>query len=800
MIFNIFLTVYGIFVSIFFSIKIGCIPESETTAQTGGMILKKRLNTLLLRLYLPFLVFIVIPMLLLNIAIFQLLDNIKENEYKENLSRLASTGNYLAKDLEESIQISRRFLFHTQLLSLTQMEKEKTNADYARIRETDAAFQEYFSVPDQHCSLSIFYPGSDIFLSTDGTCSDFSYYYGKSYQFGNYSLEDIYDMAEHAGYHLEFHPEIPFVINSSSYKGLFFTLGLNWSANSLSQKALMITVLNRDSWNETLHLLNEEDGFSYITSADGQVLFTEGTPLCEIQPFLPQSSLGYLPEEIYGKHYRASYFLLPEGLFLYNIKPSSILVRQTSMLTALVFALNLVCVGICLGIATWIVIRKKEKLHSIFSFLGLSGAEKKFDYYAQINQGISSLLGTNQTLSTNLAQNTILLRHEFWNKLYCNGFPNADEIKKAAISSDLHLNADSYCLVVLSLRRNSSSSIANEETYLDNDTVVNYREQLLEIIETKITAFGYAHNMPAKQTVLFLRITKENQERYQSFTEELLSGLPLPPAGFFIVCAGSRLFEDMTSSADEYNYCCNVLLRYYDTLDTPSKEHMSFLWSLDKYEQRTSLYFPQSLSEHLAFAIRSGEIEKVNACFHEILTENFQSDHPITQTMSSMLINQLKLVLLSVYQEEMRFNLEDWLKHTDALLSDAVKLSDFIKLANQMCEYYQKNLEQKTEKLRQKIVQYIQEQYTSPTFSLTEVASHCGFSDSYFSMLFRDIMQVNFSVYVEQLKMAEADRLLTQTTLKIDEIAFRLGYSNADTFRRAYKKYYGSSPSKRRSM
>lgn len=760
--------------------------------------MKKHLNSLLLRLYLPFLLFIVIPMLLLNLVIFQLLDNIKENEYNENLSRLASTGNYLAKDLEDSIQLSRRCLFYPQLLSLTQMEKEKNTTDYAHIREIDLVFQDYVSAKDQHCSLGIFYPESDIFLSTNGTCPNFSYYYGKSYQFGEYSLEDLYRITDQTSYHLQFYPEMPFLINSSQYRGLFFTLGLNWSANHLSQKALIITLLNHEAWDDTLCLLNEEDGFSYITSANGQVLFTHGEPPCEIQPFQPQTSTGYLPEDVYGEQYRASYFLLPEGLFLYNIKPASILVQQTRMLTLLVCLLNLICVGICLVIATWIVIRKKEKLHRIFSFLGVSETEKPFDYYAEINQGIVSLLGTNQTLSTSLAQNMLLLRREFWNKLYCNHFSDESEIKKAAASSDLHLNADSYCLMVLSVRK-ISSSITDEETYLDNETVISYREQLLEIIETRIASFGYAHNMPAKQTVLFLRIAKEQKERYQSFMEEMLSDLPLPPQGFFIICAGSRLFEEILSTADEYNYCCNVLLRYYDTLDTQNKDHTIFLWGIDTYEQRTSLYFPQSLGEHLAFAIRSGETEKVHTYFSEILTENFQSDHPITQTMSAMLINQLKLVLISVYQEEMQFDLESWFKQTDALLSDAVKLSDFIKLANQMCTYYQRNLEQKTDKLRQKIVQYIQENYTSPTFSLTEVASHCGFSDSYFSMLFRDIMQVNFSVYVEQLKMTEADHLLLQTTLKIDEIAARLGYSNADTFRRAYKKYYGSSPSKRRN-
>ena len=54
---------------------------------------------------------------------------------------------------------------------------------------------------------------------------------------------------------------------------------------------------------------------------------------------------------------------------------------------------------------------------------------------------------------------------------------------------------------------------------------------------------------------------------------------------------------------------------------------------------------------------------------------------------------------------------------------------------------------------------------------------------------------VNFSTYLENIRMAEAARLIQETDISLNELYIAVGYNNSNTFRRAFKKVYGVTPS-----
>ena len=51
-------------------------------------------------------------------------------------------------------------------------------------------------------------------------------------------------------------------------------------------------------------------------------------------------------------------------------------------------------------------------------------------------------------------------------------------------------------------------------------------------------------------------------------------------------------------------------------------------------------------------------------------------------------------------------------------------------------------------------------------------------------------MNVNFSVYLEDLRLTEAAHLIEKGESGINEIALEVGYNNQTSFRRAFKKKY----------
>lgn len=96
-------------------------------------------------------------------------------------------------------------------------------------------------------------------------------------------------------------------------------------------------------------------------------------------------------------------------------------------------------------------------------------------------------------------------------------------------------------------------------------------------------------------------------------------------------------------------------------------------------------------------------------------------------------------------------------------------------------------------------IQYV-EMHIEETISLQEVAGLVHLNGSYFSTLFKEQCQVNFSEYVARRKLQKAKELLLRTNLPIMEIARRTGYQAVKYFNKLFKEYEGMSPGQYRSM
>ena len=90
-------------------------------------------------------------------------------------------------------------------------------------------------------------------------------------------------------------------------------------------------------------------------------------------------------------------------------------------------------------------------------------------------------------------------------------------------------------------------------------------------------------------------------------------------------------------------------------------------------------------------------------------------------------------------------------------------------------------------------VDYMEKNYASP-IALTDVAAHVGLSSEYLSRLFKEDTGMKFVVYLNNLRLRHALSLLENTSLKVYEVAERVGYSNLSYFSTVFKKNFGQNP------
>ncbi len=105
--------------------------------------------------------------------------------------------------------------------------------------------------------------------------------------------------------------------------------------------------------------------------------------------------------------------------------------------------------------------------------------------------------------------------------------------------------------------------------------------------------------------------------------------------------------------------------------------------------------------------------------------------------------------------------------------------------------------EDQTEKKMVAAVKFIRENFASD-LNMAVVSNEVSMNYSLFSSAFKNYTGTNFVSFVKELRMNEAKRLLSETDLRVNEIALKVGYDNDKHFMKTFKAVVGVSPSEYR--
>ena len=83
--------------------------------------------------------------------------------------------------------------------------------------------------------------------------------------------------------------------------------------------------------------------------------------------------------------------------------------------------------------------------------------------------------------------------------------------------------------------------------------------------------------------------------------------------------------------------------------------------------------------------------------------------------------------------------------------------------------------------------------------SLTRVADFVNISPNYLSEEFKRVTGSKFVDYVARARIEKACKLLSNSNLRISEIAFEVGFQSLSQFNRVFKKLSGKSPTEYRA-
>lgn len=222
-----------------------------------------------------------------------------------------------------------------------------------------------------------------------------------------------------------------------------------------------------------------------------------------------------------------------------------------------------------------------------------------------------------------------------------------------------------------------------------------------------------------------------------------------------------------------------------------TKNYIFFPYEFIKKDSNV-FYYPPEISTKLIHFISTGNTPQVLEMFNLIHQENIE-ERTLPVNLLKYLLSDIRNTLLKARFELPQDADPEAVKVLDERFNEHLTFKLCEDLALSLCNLFSNKEDDNT--LSSTIEKYIKDNYKDPSLGLNKISDEFQISESYFSHMFKEKTGVNFSTYLENIRMTEAARLIKETDISLNELYIAVGYNNSNTFRRAFKKVYGVTPS-----
>lgn len=254
---------------------------------------------------------------------------------------------------------------------------------------------------------------------------------------------------------------------------------------------------------------------------------------------------------------------------------------------------------------------------------------------------------------------------------------------------------------------------------------------------------------------------------------------------------GIWLFAGIGKTTDDILNVWESYQQAVEAVNYTSKNYFFFPYEFIKKDS-SAFYYPTELSSKLIHFISTGNTSQVMELFNLIHQENIE-ERSLPINMVQFLLSDIRNTLLKARFALPQSTPKEAIKNLDECFSDHVSFKLCEDIALKLCRLF--TVKTDDSDLITTIEKYIHDHYADPSMGLNKISDEFQISESYFSHLFKEKKGVNFSTYLENIRLSEATRLIRETDISLNELYLSVGYNNANTFRRAFKKVYGMTPS-----
>jgi len=536
-----------------------------------------------------------------------------------------------------------------------------------------------------------------------------------------------------------------------------------------------------------LPAISKNSGNMFISDQNRSLLlsYAEDRKLSQALAYKPDKDAGSFERNINGTMMFISYQVSEKTGWTYMITvPSKVLYSQAKNVIRTIIIFLIIMYGVAIAIAFFSLKRNRKPLLSMANNLPSSKlpSEKLMkNGVSYISSVVTDMVYDNEQLEERVKEQKILIRSMVLSKLESGEMAEEDWNR---LSHQLNILADgkSYRGVYLLIRHN------------DNIKKPTISPGSYQKILDFLTARG--EHLPVvsmKSQYYIMLYQQENEEDHQicyDFFRDIYRMLYNEYGFEAVICLG---------------FPCESLLTVYQSfeaarhlldIDAGAPSNYKFLLEA-QLESEASGYFiyPEVMEQKLINLISTYNEQGIHSILADIFKKNF-IERLLSRFMKKVLFYRILATIVPFT------DMDDIASELKGSLANIDPTRFFELIENQciqICEIQRQKNERSSQTKMEKVFEYIHENICDYNLTLNSLELQFNMPESYLSVCIKESAGMNFTNYVEEMRMKIANRLLTENKLSVAQIAEEVGYSNPHSFRRAYKRLYGCSPSQFRT-
>lgn len=561
-----------------------------------------------------------------------------------------------------------------------------------------------------------------------------------------------------------------------------------------SQGALIVSFDKKKLVEHFSSVVIDSGGFAFIQDKDGSLITSvskDSTPIEGISINELERGEDFVQKHIFDNDMIITYSTSSQNGWKYVIVvPADIVLEKLNTFKRnswLIFGASSI-IGIV--IAFLLAYKNSMPLLNIIKQLKdfISEDSSTEDAFSIINGSVTKLITNNKALSQDIDNQKPLIQAAFIDKLLRGQIYNETEL--SSISSYLGINMYKNKFLVLLLR-----------IYYNDAEAINFNQEIIEELNiSKAVVRGvlgkslennfHIHDVDYHTISILCNFDSSEdapiftslESRMESIKKELMHSFNMN-----ISIAGGDLYNsplEIWKSFEQAGQALSYALSYKGTV----------AWYNNIPKDSEVYYYPLDLEQRLINHTKVGDISQVEKLLSLIKDENFRS-RSLSLLMSRELIFELKstvIKLMSQFADEA--TIKKLVKSIDPNNSIELNFELLENIYKKACDLVISQKSSQNLELMEKIKKYIQTNYMYQDLSLYKVSSQFSLSEGYFSHLFKEQLGINFTDYLENVRMDHARELIKNRDLSINDISEMVGYNSAQSFRRAFKRVCGVNP------